>query len=71
MGYTDNECAKALGEHLSTYRRQRTGKSKVPQPIGKLCLYIGLHRVDWLELADLSARLARALDQRKNGKKNY
>jgi hypothetical protein len=68
MGWTDAEAAEALGMGLSTFRNQRSGRSKVSGPVAKLCLYVSLHRINWLELSELTARLAIALEQRRNGR---
>jgi hypothetical protein len=70
IGYTDQEACDALAMGLSTFRNQRTGRSRVSRQTARLALHVALHRIDWLELSDLSARLARALEQRKNGKRN-
>jgi hypothetical protein len=68
MGFTDQESANKLAMGLSTFRNQRTGRSRVSRQTARLALHVALHHIDWLELSDLSARLARALDQRRNGR---
>jgi hypothetical protein len=67
-GYGDSEAAMALEMGLSTFRNQRSGRSKVSPRTARLAMYAALHRIDWLDIAELSIKLAAALEQRRNGR---
>ncbi len=69
MGYTDQEACDALAMGLSTFRNQRSGRSRVKRQTARLALHVALHRIDWLDIADLSLKLAAAQDHRSLGKK--
>jgi hypothetical protein len=58
-GYSDMEASAALGISLSTFRRQRSGRSPVSEQTARLALYVTIHRLDWLSIAELAAKLAR------------
>jgi hypothetical protein len=69
MGYTDQEACDALAMGLSTFRNQRSGRSRVKRQTARLALHVALHRIDWLDIADLSLKLAAAQDHRTFVKK--
>lgn len=67
MGYLDYEAAEALAMSISAFRRQLTGRSRVSRQTARLALYVTLHRADWLEIAELAAKLAAAQQPVRNG----
>ncbi len=58
-GYSDGAAADALGLSVSSFRRQRTGRSRVSAQTALLAVYAPIFRRDWLDIADIATRLAR------------
>ncbi len=58
-GFGDAEAAKTLGISISSFRRQRGGKSPVSEQTARLALYVSLHRLDLPDHLDLVTKLMR------------
>lgn len=57
--FSNQGAAARLGLSVSSYRRQRNGRSRVSQQTVLLAFYTDVHRHNWLEVAELAYKLAR------------
>ena len=65
IGYSDAAAAAALGLSVSSFRRQRTGRSRVSAQTALLAAYVPLFRRDWLNIAEVALKLARVTTPRR------
>ena len=56
--FTDGVAATRLGLSLSSYRRQKTGRSCVTRQTVLLAGYVAAHETIWLDVAEIAYKLA-------------
>jgi hypothetical protein len=57
--FTDARAAAALGLSERSYRRQKTGRSRVTRQTYLLAQYASIHEPIWLDIAEIAYKLAR------------
>jgi hypothetical protein len=63
--YSDAAAAEALGLSVPSFRRQRSGRSRVSAQTALLAVYVSVHRPNWLNIAELAIKLAKVNARRR------